>query len=180
MAAVQTPKKEIDRKLYEIFKATSSKIKNTEALAKAVRKRKPAAFTYVRHGKTLLAAEATIEDYIEFAVQVSLFDANLQPRIGKSVIRSLQGFQNWLTTRAQEYLNGGGCSANDIHRVTRGLVGASVVKLPTDKNVHAALKTQAIDLKSFQWAAHIITIFKAEKYILKSRRVFAIEGIVGE
>jgi hypothetical protein len=179
MAAVETPPKEIDRKLYEIFKSTRPNIKAADDLAEAVRRKKPLAFLYVRKGKEVMAGEETIERYIGFAVVISLLNAKLQPTRGKKTVRSLQAFQNWLGDKAQIYLDNNGCSAYDIHRVTRDLVRAQVPTLPTDKNVYQALGPP-IELGYFRFATRIMSIFKPKDYIVRSRPVFLFDGILTE
>lgn len=177
MVAVQTAEKEIDRKLYEIFKATRQSLKTVEELAAAVQAKMPRAFIVVREGREEVAGERTIEGYIRFAVEISLLDSRVQPTLKKSQVRSLKGFQIWLTNQAQIYLETNRCSGTDIGRVVRELVSGLVATLPSDKNVHQALMAP-IDLPFFRHATRLMSIFQTGDYSIRSGPVFLVKGII--
>lgn len=177
MAAVATGPTEIDRKLHRaVLEAAPGRYASLIALARAIETGRFQEFSYRRDEQYQFANAETIRFYIAFAREIGLLNEDLGATRPKSQIRTLDGFQQWLSDRVAQYLINRGASPTQITGAVRNLLNATPAELPSQDRVRRRL-TNPPAPADFRACLKILALFRPNVLGLASRRVVLIPGV---
>jgi len=178
MPVIVTRPQEIDRKLHRIILEAKEKgFPNSTVFAAYLNKIKATEFSYQREDETRISKVSIIERFITFAQAIKLLNSNLKPSGTKKSLKDLGAFQNRLSNLVIQYLDSHFSSISDIKKCANILLQEKPPKVPTIKNVHDKLQNSP-SLREFKDSVRIISKLRPKAFMLKSRPVFIIDGIL--
>jgi hypothetical protein len=170
----------IDRKLHKVTQdANASAYGSMAELAGAISKEKYREFSYLRDGKRMYSSAGAIQSYVSYARAIGLLDENLDSARPKQDVRSLESFQQLLSSSVLDYLRNKNCDLIQIQSAMQALLTSNPPLLPTQERVRSRLSNPTSAM-FFRFSLTTLALLRPAVLQTKARKTILMPGVFEE